>query len=129
MRVIVAGGLYFLAAFAIGFALAPLRILVLAPRIGEAGATAVESVFLLTAVWFAAGWIVRRFALVRIGARATAGLVGLILLLGAEIALGAVWRGLTLGGFLTRFATPAGMVYGAALAIFALMPLVVARSR
>jgi hypothetical protein len=129
MRVVVAGGLYFLAAFAIGFALAPLRILVLAPRIGEAGATVVESVVLLTALWFAAGWIVRRFALARIGARTSAGLVGVTLLLGAEIALGAVWRGLTFGDFLARFATPAGMVYGAALTIFALMPLAAGRSR
>lgn len=127
MRSAAAGGFYFLAGFGVGFLLAPLRLFVLAPRIGEAWATAAESVALLTALWFAAGWIVRRCAVQGVAARLAMGLVGLALLLAAEIALGAVWRGLDLAGFKARFATPAGMIYGAALLVFALMPLAVAR--
>jgi len=127
MALIWAGGLYFLGAFAIGFALAPLRILVIAPRIGEAWATAMESVVLLSALWFLAGWIVRRFAVASIGGRIAMGLLGLALLLAAEIALGAVWTGQDLPAFLARFATPAGMIYGAALIAYALFPLAVRR--
>ncbi|MBI1187636.1 MAG: hypothetical protein GC206_09975 [Alphaproteobacteria bacterium] len=127
MRTLWAGGLYFAAAFAIGFALAPVRVLVLAPRIGEAWATAAESAVLLAALWFAARWIVRRFALNSAGARLAMGAIGLLLLLAAEIALGAAWRGLDVAAFLARFAAPAGMVYGAALVAFALMPLAASR--
>jgi hypothetical protein len=58
-----AGLLYALALFAIGFALALVRIPILAPRIGETGAVLVELPLMLIAAWHISRAIVLRMRL------------------------------------------------------------------
>ena len=50
----IAGAAYFLAVFAAGFLLAPIRQFVLVPRIGEVAAVLLEAPLMLAAIWWAA---------------------------------------------------------------------------
>jgi hypothetical protein len=92
MAALRAGLLYALALFAIGFALALIRIPILVPRIGETAAVLVELPVILLAAWRISGAIVRREALPHNG-RLLMGAVYFPLLLLFELLLG-----LALGG-------------------------------
>lgn len=62
MRAAVAAGVaYFGIVFAAGFALGTLRVLVVAPRLGELGAVLLELPLMLTISWAACGWLLARF--------------------------------------------------------------------
>jgi hypothetical protein len=117
-----AGLVYGAALFACGFLLAPLRILVLEPRIGALAAVLVEAVPLLLAMALLAPWAARRQR-VAPGrrARAAMGAVGVAVLLACESAL-ALARG-GLAAWIAGFATPAGLAGLALLAAVAVMPL------
>lgn len=54
--------MYFLAVFALGFALGIPRVLVLAPSVGELVATLIELPCILAASWFICRWVIRRHA-------------------------------------------------------------------
>ncbi|MDZ4867418.1 MAG: hypothetical protein SGI91_08870 [Alphaproteobacteria bacterium] len=54
-----AGVLYFAIVFAAGFALGALRVMVIAPRLGETGAVLLELPVMLTLSWFVCAWLVR----------------------------------------------------------------------
>ena len=115
-----AGILYALALFAIGFALALVRIPLLAPRIGETAAVLVELPIMLVAAWKISGAIVQRQALPH-NDRLRMGAVYFPLLLLFELLLG-----LALGGSAPRilagwFALP-GILGLAAQALAALFP-------
>ena len=56
-----AGVAYFAAAFAAGFALGTIRVLLLVPRVGETAAVLLELPIILTVSWFACAWLVERF--------------------------------------------------------------------
>ena len=51
-RAIEAGALYAIIVFVIGFILGTIRVLLLAPRLGETMAVSLEVAFILTASWF-----------------------------------------------------------------------------
>ena len=117
-----AGLLYGAAAFGLGMLLGPLRVLVLEPRLGVTGATAVEAVPMLLALALLAPRIARAqgvppatAARLRMGRWALA-LVLLLDVVGA-LALGG------LGAWIGGLATPAGLIGLALLAALALMPL------
>lgn len=60
-----AGAIYFAAAFALGFVLGTIRVLWLAPHVGETAAVLAEQPVMLTVSWFAAGWLIRRHHIAR----------------------------------------------------------------
>jgi len=120
MPAVRAGILYALALFAIGFALALIRIPILAPRIGETAGVLVELPIMLLAAWRISRALVQREALPHNG-RLLMGAVYFPLLLLLELLLG-----LALGGTATAilagwFAMP-GLLGLAAQVLTALFP-------
>lgn len=128
MKSLKAGALYFVLVFGAGFALGPIRILWLAPRVGERAAELIEAPIMLAVTYLAARWITRRLAVpAATGARLAMGFAGLALLLAAEFSLVLSLRGLTLADYFAQRDPVAGAVYYAMLGAFALMPLLLAR--
>jgi hypothetical protein len=122
--ILAAGALWFAAMLALGFLLGPLRELVLAPRLGAAGAVAVEAVPMVAAMALLAPWIARRLRVPpTAGARLGMGLLGLLLLVLAETALDRLLRGRGPEMWLERLHTLDGLIGLALLLLFALMPL------
>ncbi len=90
-RAINAGLLYFIAVFAIGFALGTLRVLVVIPRIGELPAVLLELPVMLALAWPICGALIRRCAVPScVAPRLAMGAVAFAVLMMAELAM-AVW--------------------------------------
>ena len=124
-----AGALYFALVFAAGFALGPIRLLWLVPRVGVRTAELMEAPVMLAAIVAAARWTIRRLALpFALSIRLGMGFVALGLLLTAEFTLVLRLRGLSVNEYLAGRDPVAGTAYYVALGIFAVMPLLVARS-
>jgi hypothetical protein len=123
-RAVAAGGLYFAFVFAAGFALGTLRVLVLAPALGDTGAVALELPLMLAISWLACGVVLRRLAVpATVATRLVMGGFAFALLIGAETALGVLGFGRTLGEQIATWrALPAQLGLVAQLA-FALFPL------
>lgn len=69
LRILVPAAAYVAIVFAVGFALGTVRVMLLAPRIGEVAAVACELPLMLAAPWLAAGWVLARWPLRCTGAR------------------------------------------------------------
>ena len=128
MRTFKAGALYFLIAFAAGFALGPIRVLWAAPRFGEKAAELMEMPLMLAVIILAARWTVRCFA-VRPSAGIGAGLIALGLLLAAEFTFVLWLRGLSISEYVAGRDPVSGTAYALMLVVFALLPWLVARRR
>ena len=124
MRIAVFAAAYFIAVFAIGFALGVMRLTWVVPALGERVAELAEMPFMIAASVLVAWWFVRRWRL-SLGAALAGGVLAVALLLGAELAL-VVARGLTLEQYIASRDALAGAAYVAALVVFMLAPAVVA---
>lgn len=130
MRAAAAGAVYFLVLFAAGFVLGALRVLLVAPRLGEIAAVLLELPLMLAASWAVCGFLTRRVAVAAdFTQRAIMGLTGFALLMLAEIALGLFGIGRTLEMQLAALAAPAGMIGLAGQIGFGAIPLLQARLR
>ena len=120
-----AAAIYFAIVFAVGLVLGPARVLWFEPWLGQTLAVLCEAPFLIAAMIFGArlaprmarlgnGWLLRLLM----------GLLALVMQQLADLSAGFGLRGLTLQEQLAYFRTPAGYIYIAMLALFALMPLV-----
>jgi hypothetical protein len=128
MQILKAGVLYFAVVFAAGFALGTIRVLWIAPRLGARTAELMEAPVMLGVSLLAARWVVRRLELPRSAAmRLGAGVLALGLLLLTEFGVALPLRCLTIGQYFATLDPVAGTVYFMALAVFAVMPLLVAR--
>ena len=95
-RAFKAGAVYFLLLYVIGFLLGATRELLLAPRLGVVVASALEAIPMLAAIFHFAPLIARRFGIPpKSGGRLLMGFLGLVLLIGAEIAMTRAMRGLS----------------------------------
>jgi hypothetical protein len=116
------GALYFAAVFAVGFVLGTVRVLVIAPRLGELASTLIELPIILTAAWLICGAIIKRLAVPRApGARIAMGVVAFALLMAAEAGLSVALFGNTLEGHIAGYrALPAatGLVGQVVFALF-----------
>lgn len=122
----IAGATYFLAVFAAGFLLGPIRQFLLVPQIGEVAGVLLEAPLMLAASWFAAWWTIGRFAVpARLAPRAEMGLTAFALLMLAEMAGALLLRGLTFAGWCAHFLTAPGAVSLGLFLVFAAAPLVV----
>lgn len=115
-----AGLLYAIALFGIGFALALVRIPIVAPRIGETAAVLIELPIMLLAAWHLSRAIVLRAALPHNG-RVLMGAVYLPMLLLLELLLG-IALGNTAGGILADWFGMPGLFGIAAQALAAVFP-------
>jgi hypothetical protein len=86
-----AGALYAIVVFSIGFILGTIRVLLLTPRLGEMTAVIIEAPIMLAASWFACRWCVNWINVRRtVAARLLMGLAAFLVLMSAEVGLGAV---------------------------------------
>jgi nitroimidazol reductase NimA-like FMN-containing flavoprotein (pyridoxamine 5'-phosphate oxidase superfamily) len=127
-RILKAALVYFLIVFSAGSLLGPIRILFVAPRLGERIAELLEAPLMLLVIILAANWLVRRFQLpVRLVYRLGAGVIAFILGLVFEFGLVLTLRGLSLREYFESRDPIAAGVYYLTLLLFALMPLLVRR--
>jgi hypothetical protein len=128
MRIVLAALGYFGIVFGVGLLLGSTRVFWLEPRLGATSATLVEAPFLVAAMFAAARWLPRRFAL----GSSTRDLLGvglgaLALVAVADVTVGRWLRGLTTAEQVAQLRTAAGMVYLVLLLLFAAMPWLVRR--
>jgi len=128
MRIAKAASLYFTLVFGAGFVLGSIRVPFIVPRLGERYAELLEMPLMFVAILLAARYIARRFQLPTSWAVClTVGLTALGLLVAAELLLGAVLQGRSLGQYLASRDPVSGSVYLVMLLVFAFMPAIVAR--
>jgi hypothetical protein len=128
---ILAGGLlYFLVVFAFGFVLGVGRTLWLVPRIEERWAELAETPVMLVVIYLAARWVSGRLSLAAhdTPVQSGVGLVGLALLLGAEIGFILQLRGISMADYVAQRDPVSGTVYALSLALFAAMPALVSKA-
>lgn len=127
-RTINAGMTYFALVFGAGFVLGSIRVPFLVPRLGERAAELIEMPFMFVVVWVSARFIIKRFGLpANVLPRLGAGLLALGLLVTAEVLLAVTLQDRTLGEYVASRDPVSGIVYLAMLALFAVMPLILAR--
>ncbi len=130
MGALIAGAVYFLLVFAAGFVLGPVRVLWLAPKVGERAAELLEAPIMLAVIVVAARWTVQRFAMAStVGKPLLVGSIALALLLAAEFSVVLGLRGLRVGGYIAGRDPVAGAVYVLLLGLFAAMPALLCRRR
>jgi hypothetical protein len=128
VTVLKAGALYFALTFGTGFVLGTIRVFWLVPRLGERTAELLEAPVMLVVVILAARWVTRRLRVPAAPAiRLGMGLVALALLVGVEFSVVFWLRGLTIDRYLASRDPVAGVAYVVLLAVFAIMPVLVAR--
>ncbi|MCF8506143.1 MAG: hypothetical protein K9G59_14630 [Caulobacter sp.] len=124
-KAVVAGILYFAVVFAFAFAIGVVRVLLVAPRLGETVAVLLELPVVLAASWACCGALVTRLAVSpRLGDRVMMGGVAFVVLQAAEALLAVFAFGRTPALYLAAFATLAGQLGLAGQIGFALIPLV-----
>jgi len=124
-----AGVLYFAVVFGAGFLLGPIRIVLIVPRLGTRTAELIEAPVMFVVSLVAARWIIRILAVPpTLSQRLTMGGIGLGLMLVAEFALVSWLRGLSLREYLATRDPVAGAVYYLSLVLFAILPLLLART-
>jgi hypothetical protein len=129
-RGLIAGTVYFLALFALGFALGTIRVLFVAPRFGELAATLAEVPVMLAAALFTCRWAIRRWHVPQNGAsRWTMVTCFLGLLLLFETLLGTLLFGRSAADQWTLLTRPAGLIGLCAQIIAALLPVIVGRNQ
>lgn len=127
-RALGAATVYFLALFALGFALGTIRVLFVVPRLGLFQATLAEIPIMLTAAFFTSRWSVQHWQVApTLAARWAMVLWFLILLAGFETVMSTVLFGRTLADQWEILTTPAGSIGMLAQVIAALLPLCVGR--
>jgi hypothetical protein len=128
MKTAKAGLTYFAIIFGVGFVLGTIRVLLVVPQVGVRAAELIEEPIMFIVVIFTARWVLRRFSLGSITEQLGAGMIGLGLLLAAEYALLRA-RGLTVREDIAQRDAVAGTVYLVMLLVYAMMPVVLGRTR
>ncbi len=122
MRISGAAVTYWAIVFALGFVLGTVRVLLVIPRVGLVPATLLELPLILAASWFAAGWLVRRFAIANPSEALIVGALAFAILMVAECALAGLLSGETPAQWLAGLSQPHAELGLAGQVVFALMP-------
>jgi hypothetical protein len=121
---------YFALTFGAGFLLGTVRVLWLAPQFGARAAEIAEAPIMLLVVYFAARWVIKRFAVPpAAAARLTIGMLALACLLLVEFTVVLWLQGITIRESIANRDPVSGTVYAASLVLFALMPLILSGLR
>ncbi len=114
---------YFAIVFGVGFLLGAVRVPLLVPHLGQRVAELLEMPFMAAAIYWAAGWVVKRFgSSVQARGWALCGLLALALLLGAEWLLAVALTGRSVAEYIASRDPVSGSVYLIMLLVFAAMP-------
>jgi hypothetical protein len=128
MQIFKTGVLYFAIVFGAGFFFGTIRTLWVVPRIGTRWAELLETPIMLVVTIVAARWIVLSFSIpFATWARLEMGGIALVLLVATEFGPMLWLRGLSIRKYLESRDPVPGTVYYVMLALFAVMPLLVAR--
>lgn len=120
-----AGALYFALVFAAGFGLGAIRTLLLAPRVGDFAAVAIELPAMLAIAWIACGAVLNWVKPGQgIAPRAVMGLVAFALLIVAELALSFTLGVPSMAAWLAGLTTAPGLLGLAGQLAFAIFPMV-----
>ena len=115
--------------FSGGFILGTIRVLEVAPRVGDRAAELAELPAMLSISYCVARWIVRRFLIQPDPAtRLRVGIVALLLMLALEFGLALTLRGVTAAQYLSTRDPVSGTAYYLSLVVFALFPLLIRRT-
>ncbi|KFG68209.1 hypothetical protein [Microvirga sp. BSC39] len=124
MKAVIAGILYCAIVFALGFVLGTIRVLLVAPHLGETGAVLIELPIMLAASWAACGWVLRRLRVGSgLGERFAVGGVAFALLMMAELCVSVLAFGRTPAEHLATYRSASALLGLAAQLVFAAMPL------
>lgn len=124
------GALYFAGMFVLGFVLSTIRVLWVAPSLGELNATLVELPFMLALSWIYCRWLLRRRRVhTNVPTRCLMGLVALVLFLCAEILLGPLLLGQSAMEQLRKVGSGPGLAGLLGQLCFAAFPLIQLRRR
>jgi len=119
-----AGAAYFLLVFAAGFLLGTVRVMLLAPALGETIAVLMELPVMLAISWFTCRLLVQRFSVpATASARLAMGVGAFIYLMLAEAILAITLFGESLAQFIADFSDLPAQLGLAGQIAFALMPL------
>ena len=122
-RTIRAALVYFAIVLGTGFVLGVFRVPILVPRIGERWAELAEMPIMAAVIFFAAGYILRRFPEIALpGQSLVAGFLALAFSVTAELGLAVALQDKTLAEFISSRDKVSGSVYIALLLVFAIMP-------
>ncbi len=120
--------LYFACVVGAGFVLGPIRLLVLAPRVGERAAELIEMPIMLAVIWLAARWIARGPGRdLRPPERLKVGIGAVALIVLAEAGVGVALRGMTLAQAFLERDPVSGLAYYASLAVCTVAPWLAGR--
>lgn len=121
---VMAGLVYGLAVFAVGFVLGTLRELILAPRFSRDAVVLIEGPVILVMAWIVAGWIVRGLRVPpRTPARLGMGGVAFALVMAGEAAVAVFSFDRSVSQHLMTYLSPRGMLELTPQIAFALFPL------
>ena len=124
IRPVLAGLVYATLAFGAGFALGPLRTLLVAPRVGPTVAVLLEAPIILGASWWISRRCVARFQVNRtVAARLVMGVVAFAVLTLAELTLSVALLGTPVAEYAVNLATVPGAIGLAGQVAFAGIPL------
>jgi hypothetical protein len=114
---------YFAIVLGTGFVLGMFRVPILVPRIGERWAELSEMPIMAAVIFFAAGYILRRFPEIALpGLSLAAGLLALAFSVAAELGLAVLLQDQTLSEFIGSRDKVSGSAYIALLLVFGVMP-------
>lgn len=116
MKILTAVVLYFAIVFGTGFLVGPVRVLFVEPQVGNTVAVVLEAPVLLAAMIVGATLAIRGSAVERsVAALLSVGGFALFVQQVADVAVGVLLRGMTLGDHVAQFGTVPGMIYAALL--------------
>lgn len=119
------GSVYFLLVYVAGFLLGTLRVLTLAPMLGEMVATLIELPVILLFSWLACRLLIGLFSVpATLIARITMGATALVLLLAAEIPISIFLLDRSIHEHFAIYQTAQGLFGLAGQIVFALFPIV-----
>ncbi|NNE05239.1 MAG: hypothetical protein HKN15_05910 [Xanthomonadales bacterium] len=113
---------YFGLVFAAGFLLGTVRVIAVAPVVGEQAAEILEIPLMVIVSWLSARLVIRRFAITQKAPALATGVFALGLLLLLEFTLVLQLRGLTIEQYFTQREPLALAAYFTGLLLFGLMP-------
>ena len=123
MRTIILSSLsYFGLVFAAGFLLGIVRVVLLAPWLGERHAELLEMPVMLVVAYIASGYVLNQFRLLDVKSAAMMGAIALLLLLALEFTLVLELRGLSVAEYLASRDPLSGAAYVFSLLVFGALP-------
>jgi hypothetical protein len=121
---------YFAIVFGAGFLLGTMRVLWFVPKLGVRFAELTEMPIMLVVIFFAARWVTKHFSVPPVvTSRFIVGALALICLLIMECLLVLLLQGIPISEYLENRDPVSSAFYIASLILFALMPLLVNRTR